>query len=316
MTAMRSARRFVTALSVAVSTVLTACGGSEGGGGITQPPPPPVLTVISMTVTTVTGDTILRVPNSTSLRAVARLSNDVTSEVTSSSEVTWVTSNPVLATVSTGGLVTALAPGRVTVTASYKGVTGSIQIRIDPDGTPWDQLVVKTTLDERRVIIDSVLTGGMIAGWTKDTISVWLGGLHVISDSDRSAALDSARKFWREHTNKVFVAAKDSVSADVRGYHRSNLPAGRCSQGGPAVPDVPVAPGVISAGIIEYAPNLECFRWFFVDLTHHLGHILGIARHIPQCNIMGYPCASWEATDLFKVAAKIVTLVPPGTKPI
>jgi uncharacterized protein YjdB len=46
------------------------------------------------------------------------------------SGVTWQSSNSAVATVSDAGILTAIAPGRVTVTASYQGVTGSLTITV------------------------------------------------------------------------------------------------------------------------------------------------------------------------------------------
>jgi uncharacterized protein YjdB len=46
------------------------------------------------------------------------------------SGVTWQSSKPGVATVSDAGILTAVAPGTVTVTATYQGVTGSLTVTV------------------------------------------------------------------------------------------------------------------------------------------------------------------------------------------
>jgi uncharacterized protein YjdB len=62
--------------------------------------------------------------------AVATMGDGTTQVVTSSA--TWTSSNTGIATVSSAGLVTAIAEGAVTIQAAYDGVTGSSQITVVP----------------------------------------------------------------------------------------------------------------------------------------------------------------------------------------
>lgn len=50
--------------------------------------------------------------------------------------VTWTTSNPNVATVSTSGLVTTLAPGLVTITATCEGISGTAQVTVVGSASP------------------------------------------------------------------------------------------------------------------------------------------------------------------------------------
>jgi uncharacterized protein YjdB len=44
--------------------------------------------------------------------------------------VTWQSSNPGVAAVSDGGILTALAPGTATISATYQGVTGTLAVTV------------------------------------------------------------------------------------------------------------------------------------------------------------------------------------------
>jgi uncharacterized protein YjdB len=62
--------------------------------------------------------------------ATATLSNGTTQDVTSLA--TWQSSDTTEATVSSTGVVTAIAAGTVNVTATYQSVTGTEQITLTP----------------------------------------------------------------------------------------------------------------------------------------------------------------------------------------
>lgn len=44
------------------------------------------------------------------------------------SDITWASSDELIATVDTAGLVTGVAPGTVTITADVNGITGSLEV--------------------------------------------------------------------------------------------------------------------------------------------------------------------------------------------
>jgi uncharacterized protein YjdB len=88
-----------------------------------------VLTVVPRTVTSllVVGPTA--VPTGQTSELTASASTTGGKQVVTSG-VTWQSSNPGVATVSDAGILTAIAPGTVTVTAAYQGVTGSLTITV------------------------------------------------------------------------------------------------------------------------------------------------------------------------------------------
>jgi uncharacterized protein YjdB len=99
-----------------LGVLLTACGGSTTA--------PSVVSTV-----TVTG-AAPAVGASSQYTAVATMNNGVTEVVTTSA--TWTSSNPGIATVTPGGLVTAVAEGTVTIQATFESVTGVAQAAVEP----------------------------------------------------------------------------------------------------------------------------------------------------------------------------------------
>lgn len=90
---------------------------------ITAPPPPALL---SISVTPV-GQTILT-GATLQMKATGQYSNLSTKDL--SSQVTWTSSKSAVATVNSGGLVSALSPGSSTISATQNSVTGSTGLTI------------------------------------------------------------------------------------------------------------------------------------------------------------------------------------------
>jgi hypothetical protein len=90
---------------------------AAGCSNTTTTPSGPVSTI------TVTGS-VPAVGASSQFTATALLSDGTVQNVTTAA--TWSTSNATFATVSSGGLVTGLAGGTVTITAVDQGVSGSM----------------------------------------------------------------------------------------------------------------------------------------------------------------------------------------------
>lgn len=100
---------------------------------------------------------------------------DVNGAVVTDRAVAWSTSDPLVATVSSSGVVTALAPGSATVTATSETKSGSSAITVSPVPVakvtvtpPTMALVVGQTSTARAVLTDAngnVLTGRVVT-WT------------------------------------------------------------------------------------------------------------------------------------------------------
>ena len=123
-----SSSGLVTAVAQGTSTITATSEGKNGTAA---------LTVTNVAVGSVTvqpqGPTILQ-STSVQLNAVVR---DVNGNVVTDRAVTWSSSNSSQAIVSTSGIVTGLAPGTVTITATSEGKSGtsSVTVRAVPVGS-------------------------------------------------------------------------------------------------------------------------------------------------------------------------------------
>lgn len=133
-------------LLVLGATILAACSGGS-------PATSPTATVTSVTVS---GANAVNVGSTTDMTATARWSDGSTEVV--SSTATWQSSNPAVATVSSGGRVTAVAPGSSTVSAAFRGYTGQLPVQV-------------MAVDNIQVV--SVLLNTIIVDGTCDTDSIF-----------------------------------------------------------------------------------------------------------------------------------------------
>jgi len=132
---------------VARGTVtITARSGSVSGSLLLTVTPPPVasVTVTSPITTIVVGGT-------TQLQATLRAADGTLLE---GREVQWVSGTASIATVNNGGLVTAIAPGTVTISATSEGRTGALVLTVQPPA-PASVVVTPGSL--------SLLVGGSAA---------------------------------------------------------------------------------------------------------------------------------------------------------
>ncbi len=132
--------------------VSTAVFDATSTGTVTWPAIAPVatVTVAPTSATLLIGQTVLLTATPTdagSVVLVARL-------------VTWASSNPAIATVSATGLVTAVAPGSPTITATSEGINGTAAVTVSPP-----------------LVFTSVKTGGYGACGLTSGAADWCWGL-------------------------------------------------------------------------------------------------------------------------------------------
>ena len=89
-----------------------------------------LFTIASRPVATVTVTPATATMASTSTLGLTATTYDHAGKVLTGRFVTWATSNPAAATVSSTGLVTAQAPGTATITATSEGVSGTSAITV------------------------------------------------------------------------------------------------------------------------------------------------------------------------------------------
>ena len=127
--------RYRTLLAVIVLLALGSCGGDSPAP--TQPTTPapttPTVTVTSIRVGTAGNAAATLAPgDKLQLFAQAVQSDGVVSDVTN--VAVWQSSNPVVATVSPTGLVTAAQDGALDVSATYANQSGSIHADVQQPG--------------------------------------------------------------------------------------------------------------------------------------------------------------------------------------
>jgi hypothetical protein len=110
------------AITTGLLLILGAC--SDSGGGTPPLPPTPVATTVNVSPSTSTLD---------ALGATVQLTAQVRDQsgTPMATNVTWSSSSTAVATVSTGGLVTAAALGSTTITAMAGSASGSATITVD-----------------------------------------------------------------------------------------------------------------------------------------------------------------------------------------
>ncbi|MDP2788645.1 MAG: Ig-like domain-containing protein [bacterium] len=305
----RNVRHLLTAILVAV---ISSCGTDSPTEPITPPPPG----VVAMTVTT--GDTILTEGGSiNSLRVLAERSDKSTMDVTTSSEVVWASSDVSLATVSSTGVVKALKPGSVLITATYKSVSGSIRIYIRPDGTPWDQLPWLSESGKDRVDIMTRGTFGRIRRFPDRAfpLKTW------VEEGIGRRNVEATDSLWREHTKDAITHTVVSDSSDTKVFIMldSNIVLPECGRNA-----VWVRGDEIVKVEIRISTRLECFNGdrdliMRAIIAHEIGHGVVSLDHTPlRVDIMS-PKPMWGLVSPSTSEVAIWTHLPkvqPGTKPI
>jgi uncharacterized protein YjdB len=116
----------VSGIAAGAATITAASEGVSATAAVTvtpQPPPPVAsVTVAPATASIVAGET----------RQLAATLRDANNNVLSDRAVAWTSSDEDIATVSATGLVTAVAPGAATITATSEGVSGTAAITVTP----------------------------------------------------------------------------------------------------------------------------------------------------------------------------------------
>ena len=117
----------ITATGAGSATITATSEGQSGTASVTvtAPPPPPPAPVATVTVT----------PNTVSLtvggsQTVTATTRDANGNVLTGRTITWSSANTNVATVTSGGVITATGSGTTTVTATSEGQSGSVTVNV------------------------------------------------------------------------------------------------------------------------------------------------------------------------------------------
>jgi len=204
-------RALVCAAGLAVAQ---SCGADPAGPS----PPTPVATV---TVTPAADTVVVR--RTVQLSAVLR---DSRGSVLSGRAVTWTSSDPARATVSSSGLVSTLARGVVSITATAEGRAGSALLTLAPMVTitpAYPSLFVADTLRLAALLADgdgNSLGGGIDAWATTDANVVTVSGDRTVGAIGVGQAMVFARAGGGVDSVEVIVLAPRAGTVREIAYFR------------------------------------------------------------------------------------------------
>ncbi|MGQ0539515.1 MAG: beta strand repeat-containing protein, partial [Gemmatimonadaceae bacterium] len=240
-----SAAGRVSAVSAGVATITATASGKSGSATVTVSAPA-ALAVASVSVTF--NSPSVQVGQATQAVAVAR---DANGQVVTGRPVLWLSDDPVLASVSATGLVTALAGGSATIAARVDGVTGlatlaigapaplpvySVQLAVSPNAIATGQTAASTAT--LRDSLGNSLSGRTI-GWSssRSTVaSVGLGG--TVTGVSAGSATITATSEGKSGSAGVSVSGSTPTVASVSvAVTASSLTPGQSTQATATVRD-------------------------------------------------------------------------------
>ena len=167
-----SSTGLVTGVATGSATITAAAGGKQGTSTITVVPPSVQSVAVSLAASTI------ELTRTTTATAVLR---DVGGNTLTGRQVAWTTGNTAIATVTAGGVVTAVAVGSTTIIATSEGKSGSATLTVVPPPVA----TVTVSLNPTSVVVggtsqatfvardagNNVLTG-RVAAWSSSNQAV------------------------------------------------------------------------------------------------------------------------------------------------
>ena len=205
----------VTGVATGSATVTATTSGVSATSAITvtaAPPPTPVVTTVTVAPTSaaiIAGAT-------TTLQATVK---DQNGNVMTGQTVTWSTSNAAAATVNSSGLVTGVAAGSATITATSSGKTGSSSITVTavpPVVTTVTvaptsaSVVVGATTTLQATVKDqngNVMTGQTVTWSTSNAAAATVNGSGVVTGIAAGSATITATSSGKSGTSTITVTA-------------------------------------------------------------------------------------------------------------
>ncbi|MBL0170540.1 MAG: Ig domain-containing protein [Gemmatimonadaceae bacterium] len=218
--AVRTAQRALVLAGLAMWVV--ACGGGGDGGTAPAPAPPSVATV---TVTLAQSSVV--VGGGTSAAASLR---DASGASLSNRTIVWTSSNPAIAGVSDAGVISTIAVGSVTISASSEGKSGTAALTVIPPpvatiAVALAQSVVFVNASTSAVAVlrdgnGTVLTDRAVA-WTSSNASVaTVGATGVVTALAAGAATISATSEGRTGAANLTVQLPPVATVTISGAPR------------------------------------------------------------------------------------------------
>jgi uncharacterized protein YjdB len=172
-----NANGVVTGVAAGSATITATCAGKSGTAGVTVTATPPVVTTVTVapsTASVVAGAT-------TPLTATVR---DAQGNVMTGQTIVWSTNNAAAATVNSNGVVTGVAAGSATITATCAGKTGSSAVTVTAPPPP---VVTTVTVAPSTASIVVGATAPLIAT-VRDALGNVMTGQTIVWSTNNAAA--------------------------------------------------------------------------------------------------------------------------------
>jgi len=218
-----SSTGIVSGVAAGSATITASTAGVSGTSAITVTagtPPPPVVTTVTVAPTSasvVAGAT-------TTLQATVK---DQNGNVMTGQTVTWTTSNAAAATVNSSGVVTGVAAGSATITATSSGKTGTSNITVTAvppvvttvTVSPTSASVVAgATTTLQATVKDqngNVMTGQTVTWSTNNALAATVNSSGVVSGVAAGSATITATSSGKSGTSNITVTAIPPVVTTV-----------------------------------------------------------------------------------------------------
>ena len=194
----RWARMALSAILVLVPLIFVGCKAEDDAAS----------TGTLQTITVTPADSSIAVGETVQFAATGNLSDNTTEDVTSTS--TWTADDDTVATISSGGLATAVAVGTVTVTATKNGVTATTTLAVTTAAT-LTSIAVTAASSSIEVGATSQLTA--TGTFEDDTTADITDSVTWSSSDDTVATVDSAGLATGVAIGSVTITATDDTTA-------------------------------------------------------------------------------------------------------
>jgi uncharacterized protein YjdB len=226
-----SASGVVTATAAGTTTISATIDGVVGSAGVT------VTVVPVATVTVSLGTSNLVVGQTTQATATPK---DAQGNVLTGRPVTWSTSNAAVATVSTSGVVTAIAAGTATISATVSSVVGSAAVTVTAPVvaavgvtvTP-SSIVVGQTSQATAVVVDAsgnVIPGAFVTWSSSNSVVATVSATGVVTGVSAGTATISATSGGKTGTAVITVSVAGPVATVTVTLGNPNLHPGQTTQ--------------------------------------------------------------------------------------
>lgn len=191
-----------------ISALIVSCGGGGSDGGTGPEAPAPVATIaVSLAAPSIyVGETT---------QATATL-RDAASNVLTGRNVAWSSSDNTVASVSSNGLVTGVAEGSASITATSEGKSGAASVTVSVDATSVPQITNLSLEQNGQPLNTNDVTGTFNFDFDLTLPAGFTGALTVVAD-------DTLELYREDLTAPLGASSGANAAVAVLGQHRVDV---------------------------------------------------------------------------------------------